>query len=571
MDFTNQLILGSGILFLLSILATLLTPRLGVPLLLLFLIVGMLAGVDGPGGIPFSDFRLANLLATLALAVILFDGGMRTSFASFRVAMRPALTLATVGVIITTGIVGAYAAWLLDLNWIQGLLLGAIVGSTDAAAVFSLLQTSAVSLNRRVASALEIESGTNDPMAVFLTISLLGMLTAPELPSAVDLLLFFIWQMGLGGALGWLGGQALVRGINRLELAESLYPLLALCGGILVYGLTSVLGGSGLLAVYIAGLVMGNRRIRSATGIRRFHDGVAWLSQIGMFVVLGMLANPSQVWTLAPKAASIVLVLLLLARPIAVFASLLPFRFTFREQLYIAWVGLRGSVPIVLATYPALAGAENAALYFNVAFFIVLSSLVIQGWTVAPMARLLGITVPASTAQVHRMEFDLPGQRGYEIASYRLSQNSRLVGKVPDRLRLPRSARVISLARRGKMLTQPSWGAMRTGDYISLLVHQDEVDELDGLFRAEDQPMSAAEVKRFGEFVLDNSAPIQAVADVYGLELPNLRDGETVVDYFARHIPTPVAGDRLRLGECQLVVTRMDNGQIAELRLRLPH
>ena len=353
--------------------------------------------------------------------------------------------------------------------------------------------------------------------------------------------------------------------------SRSWLKLLALCGGILVYGLTSVLGGSGLLAVYVAGLVMGNRRIRSATGIRRFHDGVAWLSQIGMFVVLGMLANPSQVWTLAPKAASIVLVLLLLARPIAVFASLLPFRFTFREQLYIAWVGLRGSVPIVLATYPALAGAENAALYFNVAFFIVLSSLVIQGWTVAPLARLLGITVPASTAQVHRMEFDLPGQRGYEIASYRLSQNSRLVGKVPDRLRLPRSARVISLARRGKVLTQARWGAMRTGDYISLLVHQDEVDELDGLFRAEDQPMSAAEVKRFGEFVLDNSAPIQAVADVYGLELPNLRDGETVVDYFARHIPTPVAGDRLRLGECQLVVTRMDNGQIAELRLRLPH
>lgn len=571
MDFTNQLILGASVLLLLSILATLLTPRLGVPLLLLFLIVGMLAGQDGPGGIPFSDFTLANLMATLALAVILFDGGMRTPFDNFRVALRPALSLATVGVAVTSGIVGAFAAWILDIGWLQGLLVGAIVGSTDAAAVFSLLQTSAVSLNRRVASTLEIESGTNDPMAVFLTLSLLGLLTAPEQTGVLDLLSFFVWQMGAGGLFGWFGGLALVRAINRLELSESLYPLLALCGGVLVYGLTAVLGGSGLLAVYIAGLVVGNRRIRSATGIRRFHDGIAWLAQIGMFVVLGLLATPSDVLPLTPKALSIALVLILVARPVAVMLSLAPFRFTFRERLYISWVGLRGSVPIVLATYPALAGVDDALLYFDIAFFIVLASLMIQGWMVAPMARLLGVIVPAPTQNVHRMEFDLPGQRGYEIVSYRLSRSSRLVGKAPDHLRLPRTARVISLSRRGKVMTQARWGLLRAGDYVSLMVHQDEVDALDRLFRAEDAPLSAAEVRRFGEFVLNHDAPMQAVADVYGLELPNLRDGETVADYFSRHIPNPVAGDRLRLGDCELVVTRMENGTFAELRLRLPH
>jgi cell volume regulation protein A len=571
MELTNQLIFLAGLLFMVSILATVITPRLGVPLLLVFLIVGMIAGEDGPGGIRFDNYPLANLAATAALAVVLFDGGMRTSLASFRVGLRPAVTLASFGVLVTTLIVGLFAAWILDLTPAEGLLIGAIVGSTDAAAVFSLLHTNAVSLNQRVASTLEIESGTNDPMAVFLTIALIMYLQAPDSFGALDALAMLLQQGAVGAAFGLAGGWLLVASINRLALGDSLYPLLALFGGLLIFGLTALAGGSGFLAVYLAGLMLGNRAIRSAAGIRRFHDGIAWMSQIGMFVILGLLVSPHQLVSLAVPALLISAVLIMVGRPLAVWLSLLPFRFPVREQVYVGWVGLRGSVPIVLATYPWLAGLENAQLFFNIAFFIVLVSLIVQGSTVASAAMLLGLQVPATSARIHRVDIDLPGQRGFEVVSYRLARNSRLIGMRPKDLVLPELSRIICIARGGRLLGYREWGEMVAGDYMSLLTPQSQLQALDRIFESAQEPAGVQARRFFGEFVINADVKLSDLAEAYGLTLSEADSKGTLAEMVRKHLPHPVIGDRLRLGELQLVVRSVDGDRPVEIGLRLPH
>ncbi len=571
MELTNQLIFLAAVLFLASILATVVTPRLGIPLLLVFLIVGMLAGEDGPGGIQFNNYALANLAATAALAVVLFDGGMRTRIHSFRVGLRPALSLATVGVLVTAGITGALAAWLLDLSLAEGLLIGAIVGSTDAAAVFSLLHSRAVSLNQRVSAALEIESGTNDPMAVFLTLALVLYVQAPAQFGASDALWMLLMQMTLGAAAGLAGGWLLVQALNRLPLAESLYPLLALFGGLLIFGITALLGGSGFLAVYLAGLLLGNRTVRAAAGIRRFHDGIAWMSQIGMFVILGLLVTPSKLVPLIVPGLILSLALIGVARPLAVALSLLPFRFPLREQVYIAWVGLRGSVPIVLATYPWLAGLDNAELFFDIAFFIVLVSLVVQGSTVATFARLLGLQVPATSARIHRVDLDLPGQSGFEVVSYRVASNSRLTGTPPRTLPLPEPARVICIARGGRVLGAREWGQLQPGDYISLLAAQAQLPALDRLFESAQEPTEPAARRFFGEFVVSADAALADLCQAYGIEMPANAEQRSVGDLVCAHLPHPVVGDRLSLGELQLVVRATDGDKPTSIGLRLPH
>lgn len=571
MDFINQVILLAGVLFLVSILATVFSPRLGVPLLLIFLVVGMLAGEDGIGGIQFENYVLANLAATAALAVVLFDGGLNTKIATFRVALRPALSLATLGVAITAGLTGLFAAWLLDLSLAEGLLIGAVVGSTDAAAVFSLLRTQSVSLNERVSSALEIESGSNDPMAVFLTLAVIGYLQAPADFSWVDALILLFQQMSLGTLIGLAGGWLLVRALDRLELADSLYPLLALFGGLSIFGITANLGGSGFLAVYLAGLFVGNRPIHAASSIRRFHDGIAWMSQIGMFVILGLLVSPNDLIALSVPGLLISVVLILVARPVSVFLGLLPFRFPLREQLYISWVGLRGSVPIVLATFPWIAGLENAAFFFNIAFFIVLVSLLVQGSTVGAAARLLHLRVPQTSARVNRVDIDLPGQRGYEVVSYRLAPNSRLIGIRPKNLPIPDVSRVICVARGGHVLHYRDWGELKAGDYISLLADQAELPKLDQVFEAVHTGNTPGERRYFGEFNVSPTALVTDLCAAYGIEPPADTQGLTVAALLARHLPHPVIGDRLRLGEVQLIVKRTEGDRAVEIGLRLPH
>lgn len=403
LDFLSLPLLAAAALVFISVLAGVFSARIGFSFLLIFLVVGILAGVDGPGGLAFDDFRLSFWVGNVALAVILLDGGLRTQMGTFRTGLRPALLLATLGVVLCTAITGAAAYWLLDLPWPLALLVGAIVGSTDAAAVFSLLKSSGVQLNERVAATLEIESGMNDPMAVYLTITFIAMALAVGGPGSAalglsEVLLSLLQQLGWGSVLGLACGWALAELLKRLGRGEDggggIRALLIVSGGLTVFAFTTWLGGSGFLAVYLMGVVVGNRARRQVRASLSAMDGYAWLSQAGMFLLLGLLVTPSELLRTLWPALGVSLVLMLVARPIAVWLCLKPLHFSGREITFISWMGLRGAVPIVLAVFPVMAGVEGGSTYFNVAFTVVLTSLVLQGSTIAWSARRLNVVLP---------------------------------------------------------------------------------------------------------------------------------------------------------------------------------
>jgi cell volume regulation protein A len=568
-DLANQLIFIAALLFLFSIVASAGASRVGAPLLLVFLVLGMLAGEDGPGGIRFNDFRITYIVGSIALAVILFDGGLRTKAESFLAGLRPALVLATLGVVMTAAVTGAFAAWVLRLDLTQGLLIGAIVGSTDAAAVFALLQSHGMELKRRVAATLEIESGSNDPMAIFLTVALVDLLAHGGSPSW-SLAWLFVQQMGLGLLLGLAGGRALAWLINRLPLAPGLYALLALAGGLFVFAATGMLGGSGFLAIYVAGLVLGNQRLHSANNILRVHDGMAWLGQIAMFLVLGLLVNPSELIKLAPAALAIALVLMLFARPLAVVLSLLPFRFPRAETLFVSWVGLRGAVPIVLALFPLMAGLEEARLYFNIAFFVVLVSLTVQGWTVAPLARRLNLELPPTADPVQRVELELADESGDELVAFRVSPESLAAGSRMEGLVFPKGVRVIGVARAGVLRDPAQVQTLMPGDAVYVFMRGEDVPALSHLFMPEPRVESLREREFFGDFVLDARASLAQVCEVYGAEVPPEVAGLTLRETLVRRFKgRPVVGDRLHLGDIELVVREMANGEVSKVGLVL--
>ncbi|MCG5512158.1 potassium/proton antiporter [Ectothiorhodospira shaposhnikovii] len=570
MDLTNQIIFFGSLILLGSVLSSVITRRLGVPLLLVFLFIGMLLGEQGPGGIEFEDIQMAHLFGSLALAIILFDGGMRTPIDSFRVGLRPALGLATIGVIITAGITGAFAAWWLEINWMLGFLLGAIVGSTDAAAVFSLLHSRGLELKQRVGSTLEIESGSNDPMAIFLTIVLIELLVGGHGNMGLTVLWEFIRQMGLGALVGILGGLGLVWLINRLEISQGFYPLVALAGGLSIFGLASVLQGSGFLAIYLAGLVVGNRPMQAAQYVNRFHDGIASLAQIGMFLMLGLLVTPSELMPVAVDALLIAAVLILVARPLAVWLCLLPFNFPWREQVFVGWVGLRGAVPIILALFPMLAGIEAAGMLFNIVFFVVIISLMVQGWTITPVARWLRLEVPPTTHMVQRVELDIPGQQELELVAYRLAENTPVVREKWTSFTLPRSVRVVAHVRDKVILETLDMLDLRAGDYLYLLAPPDDLKVLDRLFVASSAPERLSERKFFGEFVLNGYAKVEDLSLIYGLKLPESAKGMTLEEFILDRLNTqPVVGDRLQCGEVELVVREMAADRIARVGLKL--
>ncbi|MCM5679980.1 potassium/proton antiporter [Schlegelella sp. S2-27] len=404
MDFVNIPLFAASALVFLSVISGLFSTRVGFSFLLVFLLAGALAGEDGPGGLHFDDFRLSFWVGNIALAVILLDGGLRTAYSTFRTGLKPSLLLATVGVAISAALTGAAATLLLDVEWRHGLLLGAIVGSTDAAAVFALLKKSGVTLNERVAATLEIESGMNDPMAVYLTLAFIAVIVGTEAGAAASgsglhtIVATFVLQFGIGGALGVAAGLGLSALLNRLpEASDSgggITALLLVSAGLGVFGLTGWIGGSGFLAVYLAGMIAGNRATARVRVSLSAMDGYAWLSQAGMFLLLGLLVTPSEMLSTAGPALGVAAVLMLVARPIAVWLCLAPFRFRANEVWFISWVGLRGAVPIVLAVFPLMAGVPNSMLLFNVAFVVVLVSLLLQGTTIGYAGKRLGVALP---------------------------------------------------------------------------------------------------------------------------------------------------------------------------------
>lgn len=571
MDFANQVILIASVLFLVSILASVLSNRIGAPLLLVFLVFGMLMGEEGPGGLSFHDFQTAYLIGSAALAVILFDGGLRTKVESFRVGLRPAVTLATLGVIITVAITGLATAWIFDQPLMAGLLIGAIVGSTDAAAVFYLLRAHGLELKQRIGATLEIESGSNDPMAIFLTIAFVEIVLGEHENVGLGLAVEFVQQMGTGGVVGAIGGLLLGWCINRIRLTPGLYPLLAASGALMIFALTSVLQGSGFLAVYIAGLLLGNRALQSSQNIRRFHDGLAWISQIVMFLMLGLLVTPSHLLVVAPQALVVAALLILVARPLAVAICLLPFGFPWREQVFIGWVGLRGAVPILLGLLPLLAGIPDAFVYFNIAFFVVLISLVVQGWTVAPIARWLRLDLPPRSRVVHRLELDLPGQAEYELVGYTMEKDSPAIYKMVRRLSLPEDCQIVAMVRNGRPLSDINSEILQANDYLYVLTPPNRLPELDRVLVAEHGPARLEEHVFFGDFVLNGDTPLSALAGAYDLNIPDQHGEEETLGHYLLRVfkQRAVVGDRVRLNNMEFVVREIENGQITRVGLKI--
>lgn len=568
MDEFYAMTLVATALVLLAAFSSLIAFRFGAPLLLLFLLIGLATGVDGLG-IEFSNNAFAYALGSIALAVILFDSGYGTSLQSFKLSAAPALTLSTLGVLMTAGLFGLLAHLLLDFSYLEGLLLGSIVASTDAAAVFFLLRIGGINIRDRVRSTLEVESGTNDPMAIFLTMALVQLLSSSQGYSGfdLDLLRLFIEQMGLGLALGLIGGTLIVFVLRRISIERGLAPIFMLAMALLVFSYTGAVGGSGFLAVYVAGIYAGSQKIPANGAITRFQDGMTWLAQIVMFLVLGLLATPSQFPSILIPAVLLGLFLVFVARPLAVWACLLPFDFTQRETGFIAWVGLRGAVSILLAILPILGGLEGGQTYFNVAFLVVMISLVLQGWTIKTVARRLGLIIPPRIGAIDKLELDLPGSANHELLAYRVVADSPVLRGE----RIPRWAMPSLVIRDGKSMRYQYAGRLRENDQVYLFIAPGYSRLLDRLF-ASKAPVAEDDSEFFGTFAISPATRVEDLDQAYGpLTITDSERAKTVAELITQRLGGQADyADRVRLGTIVLIIRDIDEtGHVASVGVSL--
>ena len=565
LDQVSIAILLGAVLVMAGILSSLLALRFGAPLLLAFLVIGMLAGDSGPGHIAFDDVRTTYLVGSVALALILFDGGLRTRFQAIRAVLAPSLVLATIGVLLTALITAPVAKYALDLNWTEALLVGAVVASTDAAAVFLLVHAQGLRLRPRVGATLEAESGSNDPFAIFLTLMLVEFISIGH-SSPAHVLLELSREAVLGAIVGVIGGRLIVIALNRVALPQGLHAPFVATMALVIFGVAQLLHASGFFAVYLAGIIVGNHPTRAHNSVVTFLDAATWLAQIVMFVLLGLLVSPQRLGASAGPAVVVALVLMLVARPVAVFLCLAPFRFNWREKIFIAWTGLRVAVAIFLASIPMLVGLSKAYLYFDVAFVVVLISLLLQGWTLAYAARRLHVALPRAERGPRRVELDLPGQLEQELVGYPVRSKSLFF----RRGLVPSWSKPTLVIRNQTILSPAEADPIAPGDYIYLLAPPEKAGALDRFF-VDMQPSTAPDPHLLGDFMVSGEHTLGELAEVYGVKVEADASAMTLADYFDVHLDkAPKEGATLALDTIVLVARSISGGRVNIVGLRLP-
>jgi potassium/hydrogen antiporter len=565
LDSVSIAILLGAVLVMAGILSSLLALRFGAPLLLVFLFIGMAAGDSGPGQLQFDDVRTTYLVGSVALALILFDGGLRTRFQSIRAVLAPSMVLATVGVLLTALVTAPVAKYVLDIYWSEALLIGAVVASTDAAAVFLLVHTQGLRLRPRVGATLEAESGTNDPFAIFLTLMLVEFISIGQ-SSAAHVAIEFALEAVLGTIVGVVGGRMVVIALNKVALPQGLHAPFVATAALVVFGVAQIAHASGFLAVYLAGIIIGNRPTRAHNSVVTFLDAATWLAQIVMFVLLGLLVSPKRLFDSVGPAVVVALALMVLARPVAVFLCLAPFRFNWREKIFIAWTGLRGAVAIFLASIPMLVGLSKAYLYFDVAFVVVIISLLLQGWTLAPAARRLHVALPRSDRGPRRVELDLPGQLEQQLVGYPVRSKSLYF----RRGLVPSWSKPTLVIREERILTPSEADPVAPGDYIYLLAPPEKAEALDRFF-VDMPPSTAPDPHLLGDFMVSGEHTLGELAEVYGVKVDEAQSKLTLADYFDIHLDyAPKEGAELVLDPIVLVARSLGGGRVNVVGLRLP-
>ncbi len=563
MDFVNFPLLLMSALLIFSILTSLVSTKANIPLILVFLCIGLMVGDGGGLGlVGFHSAKVAFFIGNVALALILFDSGYQTSFKSYRMTAVPSLLLATVGVLLTTLLLAPAAYYILNISWLQAMLLAAIISSTDSASVFFLLRMGGVSVRDKIKSTLEIESGSNDPMAIFLTFSFITLIQAHADGFSWRLFTNFIEQMGIGAIAGLCIAYVVKKIINKVELDTALYPILLIAMVIAGFAVTNVLGGSGFLALYIAGIFLGNSKLHGHHQILRVQTTLTWLCQIIMFMSLGLYANVSEFPSVFTPSMILGALLIVVSRPLAVFLCLAPFKYTLLEKVFISFVGLRGATSILLALTPLVMHLPYAETFFNIIFLMVLMSLAIQGFFIIPVARMCHVTLPIVEKPAEKSEVDLPGLSDSYLVSYKLSENTPAVHGKP----IPKWAMPIIVKREGISYNAYNIKSLKPDDRVYLFASSEKkIQFLDSLYGGG----LTLNSEDFGDFTLKPDTPLKELVLLYGIKIDKRMQDKTICDVLNQNFADIEVGDRFRLDAVELIVRKMDGCSVEEIGLDL--